>query len=623
MRKKFALATAAMVVGLGVCGLAACSKEPGVIPSDSSSAVELTAVAYDSISLSVLASQINLTWGSVENAEKYEVVCNDFTYVTSDNIINYEKVSGFTLPNDLHFDITIIAKADGYGDSVAVSYSATVEEYQLSSPKIDKYENGKISWGKVAGATGYSVYSDGNLVSEKQSGLEFDLSTLSGEGSHRIDVVAVSSNETYRPESSSASFIVSADKTELTLPAITDYAVKNGVLSWEANGSAKGYRIVDINRNVAATVTGSSYDMSDKVLVLAVYPVPRSDIFKSGTAMGEIPDIEYLEGEGTEQSPYIIKTPFDLRAIDYYESLYAEKLKTDPTAVANHYRIENDINYNSVPALEDASNIYTLSKPFYGTLDGNDKRLRNIRVRYDGGYWALFDFVTTGAMIKDIRFYEPDIYNETYVKGDDIYPYSTQIAMVAHDNYGTISGIVIKDARFEAMGGDVCGIASINRASGNIIGCQLTGSCEFIQTDTGVLSQACFEMAGVSIDNYGTISGCSYAALSIRGSQSSWSNDGGSGTYNNIRTVGGIVSYNRNGGEVTNNTCGMFDIVNALDNSREYSFGGIIADNMGRESGNSVERFRWSVTSSSGEEIVKDNGNSSKRLGKICGYNRS
>ena len=90
----------------------------------------------------------------------------------------------------------------------------------------------------------------------------------------------------------------------------------------------------------------------------------------------------------------MIKTPFDLRAIDYYELR-----RSETNGVRRCYRIENDMDYNAVNALESDSNIYTLRKPFNGTLDGNGKKLSNIRVNYDGGFWALFEFLERGAVV--------------------------------------------------------------------------------------------------------------------------------------------------------------------------------------------------------------------------------
>ncbi|MCX4314820.1 MAG: hypothetical protein OSJ83_13335, partial [Clostridia bacterium] len=72
---------------------------------------------------------------------------------------------------------------------------------------------------------------------------------------------------------------------------------------------------------------------------------------------------------------YIIKTPFDLRAIDYYESLFAAR-----GGKPNHYVLSEDIDYGTVNALDNESNVFALKKPFFGVFDGNNKKLCDFRV---------------------------------------------------------------------------------------------------------------------------------------------------------------------------------------------------------------------------------------------------
>lgn len=626
MKKLFRAVIAVLTVCLALTCFAACGNKSSGKDGKNG---KLAAVDESSISLVVRTDGVLLSWGAVENAETYVVKCNGVTFETDDLTINYERVPGFTLPSDRVFNVSIYAKADGYTNSKAVTYTHTAEGIDLVSPSIKSFEDGVISWSSVTGVAGYKVTVNGSVVVEAQQGTSFDIGNYTGVAagtSFRFDVSAVSNNSVYRRESAKTSVMVDASRTKLSLLPITEFTVENGVLKWQKNGAARAYKIVDIRQTVAATVTDAYYDMNDHLMVCGVYPVSSSDIIGDAET-GEPAAIKYLDGAGTAASPYLIKSAFDLRAIDYYEAQYAEKLKTEPNAQPNVYRIENDINYNAVAALEEESNIYTLTCPFYGTLDGNNKKLSNLRVRYDGGYWALFELIVKGAVVKNITFDNVDIYNEIkFGSGGNPLPNGTSIATVAHDNYGTIQGVIIRNVLYIAKGGDISGIATYNHKGATIIGCSLMGDVEFRQEDTGVYSQGCFEMAGITVENSGSVRSCMVRSLILRGSESSYEikNDQNQvtdyGHFNNVRMAAGIASYNRAGGVLTDNSYGTVDMICMVDDVKNLSFGGIVAQDAGEVSGSAVGTLTWSSTQTVGATVDRDTGISTNRVGKIRGY---
>lgn len=617
-----------VIAVLTLCLALTCFAACGNKSSDNSGkGKNLAAVDKDSIRFEVDADGVYMLWNAVENAEYYVITCNGVKAETDDTSVNFERVDGFVLPNDRVFNITIYARADGYKNSPSVKLTHTVEGIDLVSPRVKSFDNGVLGWSSVAGATAYKVAVNGTVVAEAQEATTLDISAYEATpGTLRVDISAVSNNGVYRRESAKTTVGINAERTKLMLLPITEFTLKNGVIGWEKNGGAKAYKIVDINQTVAATVTGTSYDMNDKILVYGIYPVSASADVEDAD-MTEPSDIKYLEGEGTAAHPYLIKTTFDLRAIDYYETLYAEALKTAPATQPNVYRVENNLNYNSVAALDEASNIYTLTRPFYGTLDGNNKILSNLRVRYDGGYWALFDYITSGATVKNIIFDTVDIYNEIVIsdKGE-IFPLDTSIATVAHNNYGTIQGITVKNALYIAKGGDVCGIATYNHKGATISGCSLIGDNEFKQEDTGIYSQACFEMAGITIENSGAVNGCLVRSLTIRGTVSSYVTEWDKGTpvdfgyFNNVSWGAGIASYNRAGGIVSGNTYGTIDMICMVADVNTQAFGGIVALDSGSVSDNIAGTLTWSSTQNVGAAVTADYGTSSRRVGKIRGY---
>lgn len=496
----------------------------------------------------------------------------------------------------------------------------------MESPIINAFENGVLHW-HSPDAAAYCLTVDGEKISDGADGFyrtaAFDVSGRSGDVT--VEIIAVGSGQASAPTR------VSVDTVNgtVTLLPVRDYIVRGTMLEFLPVGCASEYRIVDIFMRVVATVSGTRYDMTGKTLVYGVYPVSASKAV--GNAEIAPVNIKYLKGEGTERSPYVITTPLELRAIDYYEVKYAESLAAarkngSAPPRANRYRIDKDINYNAVAALDADSNFYTLHAPFYGVLDGNGKRLANIRVFYDGGYWAMFDYIAAGGAVVNLVFDAPEITNRLQTP---YYPLDAAIATVADSNYGTIRGIEVRDARYTASGGAVCGICSHNY--GVVTECFVGGNSEFRQESTGQLRQACYEMAGVVCENYGFVTHNTVQELTVRGSVAAYfmGREGDVdryGEYNNVKTVGGMVSVNRAGGVVAKNKYGKIDLCNMLDSydgtCGGYEYGGMVAYNAGAVvvgGDRNIGIFTWSPTGSVGNSIKQNRGTATDQRGKIIG----
>lgn len=427
-------------------------------------------------------------------------------------------------------------------------------------PEIKSCDNGVLEWASY-GATAYILTVDGVPVSDSEDGTyrgtAFDASGLVSDA--RISVTPC--RGTLRGKPLVVIYRVSDGK--FVAPPVTGFKLDGEVLSWDPVGDGVRYRIVDVDFNVTYTAK-CSFDMTKRNIVVSVCP----DL---GCGSFDFCDIPYLEGDGTEAAPYEIRTPFDLRTVDYYEMSSAQR------GVVNCYKIMNDLDYNDVGALDCDSNMFTLRKPFCGRLDGNGKKLYNINVIYDGGYWAMFDFLAAGSVVENIVFSSPRISNRLQSPHS---PISATVATVADVNYGTVRGITVKDAVYTAAGGEICGIATHNY--GLVKACSVSGT--FVQEGTGQPAQACYEAAGVVLENCrgGAVEGCEVVRLGVRGTECV-GYDGS--TYFNVRTVGGVVSVNRAGATVSACRCDALTLTNMLNNRNGFAggfeWGGTVAYNAG------------------------------------------
>lgn len=579
---------------LALFGFAACTKAPAVgvggggddnTDPDYGDGSKLASVVASSIvpTESITPKGIyivTLEWAAADKASRYKVKCNgvqlDDVFTSSASVS--QNVFGNKMPTDRKFNFEIVSAGPGYVDSDATTYSYSAEGVQLNSLEITSFENGILKWKAVPGASGYTVAigeRGGTLtdkvVTDTQLNVNAD-TTLSGKP--LTLEIGTAGDGVYKKTSDPVRVNVNTAHTKLTMSPVTDYTVTDGVLSWQAVGGAKGYLVVDIEYN-KRVITSTEYDVSDKIPVYGVYPVSASTLIADAEI--ERVAIPYIaEGDGTSNNAYNITTPFELRMIDYYEMLYAEDLRTQPSLAPLCYKLANDLDYNSVSVPEGVSNIYPIAKPFYGKFNGNNKTLKNICVRYASGYWALFDYVAKGAEIKKLTIDAADIENELANLTKPTYPVGATIAAIAYENYGTISNITLTGAKFTATGGEVCGVATYNCAGGIVENCTVGGGSVFKQNATGQKGQACYEMAGVVLENLGTVRGNNIADLTIEGSVAM-----GDGPYNCVRCAGGIVSVNRAGGVVANNSYTKLTMKTVNEYTVEHEFGGIVAYNAG------------------------------------------
>ncbi len=418
----------------------------------------------------------------------------------------------------------------------------------MHCPRIISFHNGVIEWTAELDSPLFSVKVNGETVSDGGDGFYRATALRIDEKSDaEIEITAVGR------KSATAVLSYNSKQKKLALAPVSDYRVNGDVLEWSAVGECKYYRVYDLDFN-AVTVGCTHYDMSARKLVWCVCPVPESDVLAEAEPCGV--NIPYLDGGGTKSNPYLINTPFDLRAIDYYETVYALS-----GGGKKHYRIARDIDYRDVIAHDGESNIFTLNKPFFGTLDGDGNSLLYVRVRYNGGYWAVFDHIAPGGTVRNVTFEDADIYNTAR---DEMYPVNSSTAIVAYVNRGTVENVSLDGVRVTVSGGGACGIAVHN--SGCVRGCTVRGV--FVQDVTVRLGTASYEMSGMVLENRagGVVESNHAVRVGLRGAA------------DNIRAAAGCVSVNRDGGVVRGNS---FDTVTANGIALGTECGGVVAYNSG------------------------------------------
>lgn len=419
----------------------------------------------------------------------------------------------------------------------------------MRTPKILSFKNGVIEWTAADGADKFILRVNGENISDGDGyfrAQKYDVGQLPHGAAIELSAVCADG-------ASTLAVVYNAKTHALELPRPTEFTVDGETLKWKKTAGARAYKVYDTDYN-ATTVTDAYYDMSEKNTVVCVCPVPESGAVRIPEP--EICDIPYLSGRGVADDPYVIKTPFDLRAVDYYESVFAER-----GGQPNHYVLGDDIDYGTVDALDNDSNVFALKKPFFGVLDGKNRKLCDFRVENDCGHWALFDYVARGGVVKNLIIENAEIVCRAR---DAAHPVNSSVATIAYVNNGEITAVKLRAVRLTAVGGGAAGIVVHNY--GRVTGCSVAG--ELVQENTSEIGAASYEMSGAVLENCdgGVVDNNRILSLVVRG------------TGDNVRSVAGVVSVNREGGRAM---CNGYDTVVVVNPAPDSEYGGAVAYNAG------------------------------------------
>ena len=307
-----------------------------------------------------------------------------------------------------------------------------------------------------------------------------------------------------------------------------------------------------------------------KILLLAsVCLVGIGILFTGGVAAEEAP-LEELEGEGTEDDPYVITDVEELQAMN--EDLEA------------HYVLGNDIDASETQTWEAGAGFEPIGDEnamFSGTVDGQGHTIDGLVIQRPGDDWVGLIGVLDGE-IADVRL------EGTIVSG------SESVGVVAGENRGTITDVSVQG---EVYGNDdnVGGLVGISHSDATI-----DNSSATVRVDGDN------EVGGLVGSNEGTITWSSASGDVSGGENDKWQdNIGGlvgvnSGPISNSYATGDIIDGERNTGGLIGLNAGP--VRNAYATGDVYSdsrwVGGLVGGN-----GESLTNV-YSTGDVSGDEYV-------------------
>ena len=375
----------------------------------------------------------------------------------------------------------------------------------------------------------------------------------------------------------------------------------NGVISAFKSVTADGMRIMGINATDNSTYK-AIYDSSSKTLVGEnKQPVTAATIFS------------FLDGQGTEASPYLIKTAADLASVSAWVN--------NGTLTTEYLQLANDIDCSS---LSDFTPIGTNSNySFAGTFDGNNKTISGLNCTPSGGDAGLFGSVGN-ANISSTIIKNLNLDNCTFNGAD-----AGAIAITL--NNGIIQGCHVTSSSVTShqqspkAGGIVASLGS-----GSIEGCSVSESTVTGKQENSINNGVSYAggivgSTGGGSTNSGSINNCEVTNVNIISSHFGTNGDLGSG---------GIVGY-ASSTTITNNTVGGTTTVtceNKNSTAENHTNAGAIVGYHDHPSGSSGCTFNSNTYESSVKTITKeyDNteetkegqtqrgiGNDSDEIGKI------
>ena len=220
-------------------------------------------------------------------------------------------------------------------------------------------------------------------------------------------------------------------------------------------------------------------------------------------ALGAVWNVGYGQtfsgGEGTAESPYLIKSKEDMAAL-------STAVEGGNTFAGKHFRLENDLSYTS-------SDTYTpigytnksLPKKFAGEFNGNNKTISGVTI--NGTYYVgLFSHIDKTGSVHDLVL---DNFKVTSTNSGG--------GALAGKSDGTVSRIQVRNLDFTSTNGSYKGglVGFLN--SGEVSDCSVSGSIIASSSVGGVVGQ-----------NYGAVRRChTNATIVVSGEGSSSAHIGG------------------------------------------------------------------------------------------------
>lgn len=236
----------------------------GEIDSDN----RLAAVDQSTISTWLNNGQLTIQWGAVSGAQTYLVTFGKAQYVCAAPAT----VAEF---NDVEYTtgtltVTIVARADGYDDSVPTTYTFTPnnnpnprpqpQPQTLATPTGLTVSGGTLRWSKVTNATSYTVSDGTKTVSVSANSIALATNGLTVPTSGSITYTVVAKADGYNNSSPASYTYTYAPPQPTTLTMPVGLVVGGTTLSWIAVQNATSYTVSD--GATTKTVNTNSIDLA-------------------------------------------------------------------------------------------------------------------------------------------------------------------------------------------------------------------------------------------------------------------------------------------------------------------------------------------------------------------------
>ena len=547
--------------------------------------VTVTAVGTDSIAIAdfwasgystVVKAKVDVAAGTI--TIPYQVMGQHGTYgdivfaktdLSSGQPVDGGEVSGVITANG-------ITLSDAWGAYVKASATATTWSYFsiVANSTLDKcnatftgkkHSDGSLeTYGLVVTQTGDNVLQVKNLGNYGQT-VTIDLNRNK---TANIPSSLIAYNSTYG-DFYSYNLVFTEEGASLnTDDAVTSVASDLKQLNWTnwgvVTGATQGSRYLVSAYDECNITTGT--DIS--------YPVLS---------------VTEFEGEGTEASPYLIKTRDDLILLsDKVAEITEFDCTTPPSTNAycraflgKYFRVENDIDmggYKFTPIGADWQHI------FAGQFDGGNHTLSNLYVNRNTGYAGLFGRTDTVAVIKNLN-----------IENASISAAGPEAAAIVGWALGNIENVSVKNSTIKNSSyaiGAVAGIA-YGITNARVENCQIEGSYGYTGGVAGEVHAPITNSYAKNVKIVSAGAGSSTPGMPVGGvvgnlfltdMENCWFSGSidGSSLYSQYQTIGGLAGY-VSGGTVKNSF--------AVGTMSSYGSGSVIGGLVGYLRGNLENSF--------------------------------
>lgn len=442
-----------------------------------------------------------VSWYAVDGAEGYELRVNNVIVTCSETSYNLLSDSS----SEDQYTVRVRAVKGDVKSEWSNLLTYTSKMIGMTTPML-RLKDGKLTWTVNANATKIIVTVNGTKTELAANAAQYDLSALKEDSVITVqfigDGVAVA-------DSAIASVIYNAASGKISLTAPQNVHMDGYELTFDTVYGADTYYLLDVTNKIT-TITTNRSDRTNQYLVKAIWAGDTRGTFEDSEHVGVK---YYAEGTGTQEDPFLIGAPEELRFVEFYESIDEAK----------NYKFKNDITLPSyAPAGEEEyKNFYSMGA-LSGVIDGGGHKLSNLVVYFRDGYSSLFDSVAPSGVIKNLVIDNVNFRTWTSLTNDGVmHEKGGECAILAYTNRGTIDNITVIDSYIYAVKDGAAALVSVNKG---------TISNSTIESSTYIYGAN--EAGGIAIFNSGTIKGCINRA-DISGET----------------TVGGIVG--RNNGKVS------------------------------------------------------------------------